>query len=100
MFCEHCGNSGYCCVCGYDQANPTNQRILALRARAHERDIAATRERLAKLLADLPAVLVAAGRRPGDSSDQGELFSVEPENLFSDDAEFRKELEWEDSHRR
>ena len=92
MFCEFCGTSGRCCVCGADHDNPqtdyadlppARQRLAVLRSRAHERDIAETRERLAKLLADLPAVLQAAGRRPGDGSDQGGLFSCEPENLFA-----------------
>ena len=106
--CEFCGHAGVCIVCGHnaelerestrmlDQAceemNPERldnppasiQRIAALRARAHERDIAATRERLAKLIRELPAVLVAAGRRPGDGSDQESLFATEPADLFAE----------------
>ncbi len=90
--CEFCGYAGHCIVCGANE-NPAdavrvggNLRIAQLRAQAAEREIRETEARLRKLRTELPALLLAAGRRPGDGSDQPDLFDAQPLNLFTVEA--------------
>ncbi len=51
-------------------------------SRARDRRIAELRDRIASMEAELADLLAARGSRPGDGSDQGSLFSTEPQGLF------------------
>lgn len=71
--CEHCGLSGPCIVCG---RTGDNQADVAAQLRETERRLAESRaetERLEKRVAEFRR---AAGRRPGDGSDQLRIFDA------------------------
>lgn len=71
--CEHCGLTGPCIVCG---RTGDNQADAAAQLREAERRLAESRaetERLEKRAAELRR---AAGRRPGDGSDQLRIFDA------------------------
>lgn len=71
MSCEHCGYGGECAVCGGSGAD------LGADIRALESLIADRRGQLRELERDLAGMRAAAGRRPGDGSDQRTLWANE-----------------------
>lgn len=74
-YCEHCGQSADCVVCDRIARSVAEDAADALRDA--ERELAECRARVVELEFALPGLRVAAGRRPGDGSDQGTLFGVE-----------------------